>query len=226
MTIRIYKPDLLSEEAAVFRPKSRNYPHLRTQRLQIGSRAVVTCPANRLRTGPSLRARRSLRNVSRYNCIQPSSLAMPTSGSGTSSGIRNCGRQTVVPVLVSRSSDRRLERRYHSAIPITVAGIALVLLGETNSQTLSIVLWSFVAMGIYSFFGPFFSIPSKFLAGFSAAAGIALINSVGNLGGFVGPSVIGAIATGSTGIYGGLAVAGVALVLSAVLVLLLPRRER
>src|SRR6202048_4624613 len=85
-------------------------------------------------------------------------------------------------ILVSRSSDRRLERRYHSAIPITVAGIALVLLGETNSQTLSIVLWSFVAMGIYSFFGPFFSIPSKFLAGFSAAAGIALINSVGNLG--------------------------------------------
>src|SRR6202171_3475257 len=129
-------------------------------------------------------------------------------------------------ILVSRSSDRRLERRYHSAIPIAVAGIALVLLGETNSQTLSIVLWSFVAMGIYSFFGPFFSIPSKFLSGFSAAAGIALINSVGNLGGFVGPSVIGAIAKGSTGIYGGLAVAGVALILSAVLVLLLPRRER
>jgi ACS family tartrate transporter-like MFS transporter len=129
-------------------------------------------------------------------------------------------------VLVSRSSDRRLERKYHSAITIAVAGIALVLLGETNSQTLSIVLWSFVAMGIYSFFGPFFSIPSKFLAGFSAAAGIALINSVGNLGGFVGPSVIGAIAKGSTGVYGGLAVAGLALTLSAFLVLLLPRRER
>ena len=129
-------------------------------------------------------------------------------------------------VLVSRSSDRRLERRYHSAIPIAVAGIAMVLLGATNSPPLSIVLWSFVAMGIYSFFGPFFSIPSKFLAGFSAAAGIALINSVGNLGGFVGPSVIGAIAKGSTEIYRGLAVAGVALTLSAVLVLLLPRRER
>ena len=67
---------------------------------------------------------------------------------------------------------------------------------------------------------------ARFLSGFSAAAGIALINSVGNLGGFVGPSVIGAIAKGSTGIYGGLAVAGVALILSAVLVLLLPRRER
>jgi MFS transporter, ACS family, tartrate transporter len=132
----------------------------------------------------------------------------------------------VAMVLVSRSSDRRLERKYHSAIPIAVAGIALVLLGETNSQSLSIVLWSFVAMGGYSFFGPFFSIPSKFLSGFSAAAGIALINSIGNLGGFVGPSIIGATAKGSTGIYGGLAVAGLALTLSAVLVLLLPRRER
>jgi len=40
-------------------------------------------------------------------------------------------------------------------------------------------------MGIYSFFGPFFSMPGKFLAGFPAAAGITLINSVGNLGGFL-----------------------------------------
>jgi len=164
------------------------------------------------------------------------SFYMPQVVKALSSGFSNTlvGVLVMVPhlaglaamILVSRSSDRRLERRYHSAIPIAVAGIALVLLGKTNSQTLSIVLWSFVAMGIYSFFGPFFTIPSKFLSGFSAAAGIALINSVGNLGGFVGPSVIGAIAKRSTGLYGGLAVAGVALILSAVLVLLLPQRER
>jgi MFS transporter, ACS family, tartrate transporter len=78
-------------------------------------------------------------------------------------------------------------------------------------------------MGIYSFFGPFFSIPSKFLAGFSAASGIALINSVGALGGFVGPSVIGVLASGSRGIYGGLALAGVSLFVSSALVLLLPK---
>jgi ACS family tartrate transporter-like MFS transporter len=78
-------------------------------------------------------------------------------------------------------------------------------------------------MGIYSFFGPFFSIPSKFLTGFSAASGIALINAVGNLGGFVGPSAIGALANGKRGIYGGLALAGVSLFVSAALVLLLPR---
>jgi MFS transporter, ACS family, tartrate transporter len=125
-------------------------------------------------------------------------------------------------ILVSRSSDRRLERRYHTAIPLVVGGVALVLLGATRSPLLSIVLWSFVAMGVYSFFGPFFSIPSRFLAGFSAASGIALINSVGNLGGFAGPSAIGAFAGGSKGIYEGLAIAGVSLFVSAALVLLLP----
>jgi ACS family tartrate transporter-like MFS transporter len=125
-------------------------------------------------------------------------------------------------ILISRSSDRRLERRYHAAVPIIVGGVALMLLGATSSLLVSIALWSFVAMGIYSFFGPFFSIPSKFLAGFSAASGIALINSVAGLGGFVGPSAIGALAGGSRGIYGGLALAGIALFVSAALVLLLP----
>jgi ACS family tartrate transporter-like MFS transporter len=129
-------------------------------------------------------------------------------------------------ILVSRSSDRRVERRYHAAIPVMVGGAALMALGTTRSPLLSIALWSFVAMGIYSFFGPFFSIPSKFLAGFSAASGIALINSIGALGGFIGPSVIGALASGTRGIYGGLALAGVSLFASAALVLLLPKDDR
>jgi MFS transporter, ACS family, tartrate transporter len=129
-------------------------------------------------------------------------------------------------ILVSRSSDRRLERRYHAALPLVVGGVALMALGTTSSPLLSIALWSFAAMGIYSFFGPFFSIPSKFLAGFSAASGIALINSVGALGGFIGPSVIGALASGTRGIYGGLALAGVSLFASAALVLLLPKGDR
>jgi ACS family tartrate transporter-like MFS transporter len=132
----------------------------------------------------------------------------------------------IAMTLVSRSSDRRLERRFHAAIPLAVSGVALLLLGLTSSLVLSIALWSFVAMGIYSFFGPFFSMPSGFLVGFSAASGIALINSVGNLGGFAGPSVIGAVAGGSRGIYGGLALAGFSLFASAALVLLLPKASR
>ncbi len=80
-------------------------------------------------------------------------------------------------------------------------------------------------MGIYSFFGPFFSIPTRFLTGFSAASGIALINSIASLGGFVGPSVIGAMADGTGGIYGGLALAGISLFVLATLVLLLPGKK-
>lgn len=127
--------------------------------------------------------------------------------------------------LVSRSSDRRLERRYHAAIPALAGGVALMLLHTTSSPALSIALWSLAAVGIYSFFGPFFSLPGEFLAGFSAASGIALINSIASLGGFAGPIVIGALAGGKGGIYRGIAVAGVSLCGAAALMLLLPARR-
>jgi ACS family tartrate transporter-like MFS transporter len=127
-------------------------------------------------------------------------------------------------ILVSRSSDRRLERRYHVAIPAIIAGIALALLSTTRSPFYSVVLLSFLAAGVYSFYGPFWALPSEFLTGFSAAAGIALINSIGNLGGFAGPAMIGAIAARTGNLYAGLAIAGVSLFISAALVLVLPRK--
>jgi MFS transporter, ACS family, tartrate transporter len=131
----------------------------------------------------------------------------------------------IAMILISGSSDRRLERRYHAALPAIVGGLALMLLGTTNSLWLSIALWSFAAMGIYGYEGPFWSLPSEFLTGFAAASGIALANSVGNLGGFAGPSVIGALASGAGGIYRGLALAGISLFVSATLLLLLPKRR-
>lgn len=127
-------------------------------------------------------------------------------------------------ILVSRSSDRRRERRFHSAVPLVAGGVAFLLLAAGGSRWLTVMLWSLAAMGIYSFVGPFFSIPSRFLVGFSAASGIALINSVGNLGGFFGPSAIGAVAGGRWGIYGGLALTGISLFIAAVLVMLLPKK--
>jgi len=132
----------------------------------------------------------------------------------------------VAMILISRSSDRMLERRYHVAIPALVAGTALVLLGATRSPVYSVGLLSFLGIGVYGFLAPFWALPNEFLTGFSAAAGIALINCVGNLGGFAGPYAIGAIAARTGNIYAGLAIAGVALFISAVLVLLLPRRAR
>lgn len=129
-------------------------------------------------------------------------------------------------VLVSRSSDRKLERRYHAAIPALIAGIALLSLGATRSTFFSIVLLSIVALGIYSVYGPYYSLPSEFLSGFAAASGIALISSVANLGGFVGPYAIGAIKERTGSMYGGLAFCGVSLFVSATLMLVLPRRAR
>ena len=81
-------------------------------------------------------------------------------------------------------------------------------------------------MGGYGFMGPFWSLPSDSLTGTSAASGIALINSTGALGRFVGPSLIRALANGEGGIYRGLAIAGVSFFVSATLVLLLPNRAR
>ena len=127
-------------------------------------------------------------------------------------------------ILISRSSDRVLERRYHVAIPAIMAGLALGLLGTTRSPFYSVMLLTFLAIGLYGFLAPFWALPNEFLTGFSAAAGIALINSVGNLSQLVGPYMIGAVAMRTGNLYAGLALAGVPLFLSATLVLLLPRK--
>lgn len=127
-------------------------------------------------------------------------------------------------ILVSRRSDRKLERRFHAAIPAFFGGVAFLLLTTTRSSLFSITLLSVVAAGIYGFLGPFWSLPSEFLAGFSAAAGIALINSVGNLGSFVGLCVVGLVKQKTGSLYGGLGLAGIALFLSATLLLLVPKK--
>jgi ACS family tartrate transporter-like MFS transporter len=132
----------------------------------------------------------------------------------------------VALILVSGSSDRRMERRHHAAVPIIIGGIALVSLGPTNCPLISITLWSLAAMGIEGFQGPFWSLPSEFLEGAAAASGIALVSAIGSLGGFAGPSLVGAVANGAEGIYKGLATAGVSLCLSASLVFLLPNNNQ
>jgi len=129
-------------------------------------------------------------------------------------------------MLVSRSSDRHLERRYHAALPALASGLGWLLLGTTTSPVVSILLLSLVAAGIYSMFGPFWSLPSEFLTGYAAACGIAMINSIGNLGGFAGPYVIGLIKDKTGNLHWGLAFVGISMLVSAMFLLLLPKRER
>jgi len=129
-------------------------------------------------------------------------------------------------VLVSRSSDQRLERRYHAAIPALAGGIGWLLLGTTTSPVVSMLLLSLVAAGTYSLVGPFFSLPSEFLTGYAAACGIAIINSVGNLGGFAGPYAVGLIKDKTGSLHWGFAFVGMSMLVSAIFLMLLPKTAR
>jgi len=130
----------------------------------------------------------------------------------------------IMMIVVSRHSDRTLERRYHVAASALVGGTALLSFGASHSTFLSIAFLVVAVTGNYSILGPFFSIPNEFLTGFSAASGIALITSVANLGGLVGPYATGFIRQRTGSLHAGLAFAGASLFLSAALMLLFPRR--
>ena len=130
----------------------------------------------------------------------------------------------IAMTLVSCHSDRTRERRHHMAAASALAGVGMLLLGVHHSPLFSLVLFSVVAIGAYSFLPILFSVPGEFLTGFSAAAGIALVTSVANLGGFVGPYTVGLIRQTTGSFYSGLICAGFSFLISACLSLLLPRR--
>jgi D-galactonate transporter len=102
-------------------------------------------------------------------------------------------------VAVARHSDRKRERRLHTAAMAAVGAVGLALSALPLPPVLGVLALCLAAVGVLSAFGPFWALPTAFLAGPAAAAGIALINSVGNLGGFAGPYLIGRVrdATGS-----------------------------
>jgi MFS transporter, ACS family, tartrate transporter len=98
-------------------------------------------------------------------------------------------------------SDKTGERQWHAGIPILLVGVALAMSVWAGSHlALAITAFSFATMALYAFPPPFWALPTIFLSGTAAAASIALINSMGNLGGFVGPYVIGFL-TDKTGSY-------------------------
>jgi MFS transporter, ACS family, tartrate transporter len=105
----------------------------------------------------------------------------------------------VVMVLVAKHSDSTGERRWHLALSAFVGAVALVASAAARTPSVSLLAISIAAAGVSSTAGPFWTLPAEFLEGTAAAGGIALINSTGNLAGFVGPSVVGLIrqATGS-----------------------------
>jgi len=109
---------------------------------------------------------------------------------------------------------------------IMIDAASLMLLGAIPSRSvlLSVALWCLVAAGSFSLWGPFWSLPNEFLTGFSAAAGIALINCFGNLSGFVAPFAIGAITKKTGSLQTGLFSVGISLLTSPMLILALRKR--
>jgi MFS transporter, ACS family, tartrate transporter len=122
-------------------------------------------------------------------------------------------------VVVGIHSDRSGERRWHTAAPALAGAVALALAAHVTSSGPAIFLISVVILGVFSMMGPFWAMPTALLSGTAAATGIALINSVGNLGGFFGPFIIGLVRTSTGGFKGGLLVVAGALGMSAILTL-------
>jgi len=140
------------------------------------------------------------------------------------------GLATVVPylvaaiamVLIGADSDRRAERRWHVALPAFAGALGLMLASQARAPALALAAFSLAAAGIFGAFGPFWAMPTAFLGGTAAAGGIALINSIGNLGGFVGSSLIGLVRDTTQSFAGGLLALATSLLAAGLLALSVP----
>jgi ACS family tartrate transporter-like MFS transporter len=132
----------------------------------------------------------------------------------------------VAMVLWARHSDRTGERTWHVVAACIAAAVGLMLAGSATSVISVVAALTLVNIGISAAKPPLWSMPTMFLSGSAAAAGIATINSIGNLGGFVGPAMIGWIKDLTGSFQGGLYFVAGLLVLSAVLTLVLSRSRR
>ncbi|MBB5551273.1 MFS transporter [Rhizobium lentis] len=158
---------------------------------------------------------------------------MPTivKASGVSGNL-NIGLISAIPYIctfvamlaLGRSADRLRERRWHLVVPALIAAGGFIAATIATSTTVSIICLSLAAAGAISCAPLFWSLPTAFLAGTGAAAGIAWINSVGNLAGFLGPFLVGYLkdftGTNSAGMY----LLAAALVIGSLAVLTVPAK--
>ncbi len=113
-------------------------------------------------------------------------------------GYLNTGLVTAIPyavavvgmICLSRHSDRTGERRMHYVLNVTAGGLGLILSGVfADKPILAVAFLSLGTLGVIGSMPVFWPVPSTFLAGTAAAAGIGVVNSVGNLGGYIGPNI-------------------------------------
>ena len=125
-------------------------------------------------------------------------------------------------LFIGWSSDGTRERRWHTALPMIVAGVGLLLSAAAGDRTvLAVSMFCLAAAGMYGSLPAFWTLPTSFLTGTAAAASVGLINSFGNLGGFVGPYVVGYLSRATNSYLGGILYLSFSAMVAAGLVLAL-----
>jgi ACS family tartrate transporter-like MFS transporter len=133
----------------------------------------------------------------------------------------------IAMVLVGTHSDKTGERRWHLAGSALIAASALTVGAHADSIVPALAAVSLGMMATFSMLGPFWATATSLMSGTAAAAGIALINSVGNLGGFFGPYIIGVKRSSGGGFRGGMLIIAIFLTLSGILAAVVqPSHER
>ena len=130
---------------------------------------------------------------------------------------------TIAMILWARSSDTLRERVWHVAIPALFASASLIAAGFLGANLWAILALTGASIGIYAALVTYWTLPPSFLGGTAAAGGIAFINSVGNLGGFFGPTLMGWLKQSTGGYAAGMFVLAGFLIVPAVVVVLLGR---
>jgi len=132
----------------------------------------------------------------------------------------------IAMVLWGAHSDRTGERIWHVALPLFLAGAAFAWSATMLPLALILVALTLATIGTYAAIGTFWSLPTSILTGTGAAAGLALINSMGNTGGLVGPPIIGAIKQGTGSFTAALLFLAGALVIGALIALMFGRAQQ
>ena len=140
------------------------------------------------------------------------------------------GLRTVAPytlalismILTGRHSDRTRERRWHIVIPCIVAALGFALCTQGASSPLAAAIgMNLAVVGVVTSIPMFWALPTSFLGGAAAAAGIALVNCTGNLGGFFSPAIIGILKTHTGTLNSGLLLIAACMLASSILILTL-----
>ena len=135
------------------------------------------------------------------------------------------GAAALTMIVVSRSADRWRERRWHLALTATLGGIGMIISASfSDNIVIAMMGLTLGAMGALSTLPLFWSLPTAFLGGTAAAAGIALINSWGNLAGFVAPYMMGYLKDLTQSTTTGMLIISTMLFIGAALVFLVPAK--